>query len=366
MEKRAWIEVDLPAISGNIQKIKRHAGGKKFMACVKADCYGMGMRRIARYIEKDADFFGVAESSEALALRESGIKKPVLVMGSVLPGDVEELVVNDIRITLCSREVLEEIAKAIKRRGKKANVHIKVDTGLGRIGVMPEDAAGFAREASGIKGLNIEGIFTHLATADWQDKKYAGAQIEKFEEVLKKTAGLNIPLKHIANSAAIINFPRTYENFDMVRIGLLFLGVYPEKYLYKGLPLTAALKGYCRVLYLKEVPRGTPLSYGITYKTKKKRTHIATVGLGYGDGFKRFLSNRYSLEFKGKRLNVLGNICMDQTLLDVTGTDIRIGDAVKVIGDNFEVEDMALAGKTVPQEILCGFGSSRMEKIYKG
>jgi len=364
MGKRAWIEVDLAQISANIEKIKKYTGGK-FMACVKADCYGMGMCRIAKAVEKNADFFGVAETSEALALRKSGIKKPVLVMGSVFPEDVEDLVMKDIRITLCSREVLKKVDAVTKKRGRKANVHVKVDTGLGRIGVMPGDAPGFIEEASKVKGLALEGIFTHLATADSMDHSYAEGQIEKFDRVLRETSGFKIPMKHIANSASIINFPETYKNFDMVRIGLLFLGVYPAKYLYEGLPLESALKGYCRVMYIKDVPRGTPLSYGITYRTDKKTTRVATVGLGYGDGFKRFLSNRYSLEHKGKKLDILGNICMDQTLLDITGTGIKVGDEIRVIGDDFEVENMAAVGKTVPQEILCGFGSLRMEKIYK-
>jgi len=272
---------------------------------------------------------------------------------------------NDVRITLCNENVLEKIARVSALRNKKINVHIKIDTGLGRIGVKPEKASDFIEKALKVKGLKIEGVFTHLATADWDDRSYAQKQIDIFNAVLKKTASADIPLKHIANSAAIIKFPETYRDFDMVRIGLLFLGVYPERKLYKGLPLKAALNGYCRVFYLKDVPQGTPLSYGITFETKRKITRVATVGLGYGDGLKRFLSNRYFLQYKGKKLKILGNICMDQTLIDATGTDIRIGDTVKVFGDTFELEEMASIGNTVPQEILCGFGSLRMEKIYK-
>ena len=363
MGKRAWIEIDFSAILDNIDIIRRHTG-KKFMACVKADCYGMGMCRIAKSIEQKADFFGVAETSEAISLRESGIKKPILVMGSILPEDVEILADNDIRITLCNEEVLEKIARVVATRDKKINVHIKIDTGLGRIGVMPSHALDFIERASKIKGLNIEGIFTHLATADWDDKSYAIKQIECFGSILQQTALLKIPLKHIANSAAIINFPETYKNFDMVRIGLLLLGVYPDKKFYKNLPLKAALNGYCRVFYVKDVPKGTCLSYGITFKTKREVTKVATVGLGYGDGLKRFLSNKYYLQFQGKKMDILGNICMDQTLVDATGMDIKIGDTVKVFADNFEIEDMAVIGNTVSQEILCGFGSVRMKKHY--
>ncbi len=364
MEKRAWIDVDFPSICDNIDKMKKTTG-RKFLACVKADCYGMGMSSIARGIEKKADFFGVAETSEAISLREGGIRKPVLVMGSMLPGDADILAVNNIRITLCNREMLKKIASVAAKRNIRVNVHIKIDTGLGRIGVMPGEAVDFIEEASKVKGIRIEGIFTHLATADWDDDGYARGQLGSFMNILRKVESMKIPIRHIANSAALIKFPETYRDFDMVRIGLLFLGVYPDRKLHAGLPLKPALSGHCRVLYLKDVPRGTGLSYGITYRTRKDITKVATVGIGYGDGYKRFLSNRYWMEYKGKKLRILGNVCMDQTLVDATGTGLKTGETLRIFGDRFEIEEMAVRGNTVPQEILCGFGSRRMEKIYK-
>jgi len=362
MEDRAWIEVDTEKIAQNIQKIKQFTG-KKFMACVKGDCYGMGMCKISVKIERYVDYFGVATTSEAIKLREAGIKKPVLVMGPVLPGDVETLIMNDIHITLFNEELLKAISDTFRKKGKKAGVHIKIDTGLGRIGVLPEKAEEFIKKVSEEKGIRIDGIFSHFATAGWKDKEYAKQQLKRFNDVLHTVSYLNIPLKHMANSPGILNIPDSYRNFDMVRIGLLLFGVYPEKRFYKKLPLTSAIKGFCRVHYIKSVPKGTYLSYGITYRTNKNST-IATAGIGYADGLRRGLSNNFHFLWKGRKVKLVGNICMDQTLVDVTGKDVKTGDILQVFGDRFEIEEMAEKLKTIPQEVLCGFGSERMEKRY--
>ncbi len=363
MEKRAWIEIDIKKIVKNIGAIKKYTG-RKFMACVKGNCYGMGMRKISSEIEKYVDYFGVATTSEAIELRETGIKKPVLVMGPVLPGDVETLIMNNIRITLFNEETLKAIENTVKKRRKVASVHIKIDTGLGRIGITPEKAPEFIEKVSGIKGIEVEGIFSHFATAGWRDRTYAKEQLKKFYYVLNSIKKLNIPVKHIANSPGILNIPESYKNFDMIRIGLLLFGVYPEKYFYRKLPLERAVRGFCRVFYVKSVPEGTFLSYGLTYKTNRKSS-IVTAGIGYGDGLRRGLSNNFHFLWKGEKVKLAGNICMDQTIIDVTGKDVRQGDTLQIFGDNFEIEEMAEKLKTVPQEVLCGFGSERMEKVYK-
>lgn len=363
MEKRAWIEVDIKKIIKNIEIIKNHTG-RKFMACVKGNCYGMGMHQISKGIEGYIDSFGVATTSEAIELREGGIKKPVLVMGPVLPGDVETLIMKNVHITLFSEEILKAIEKVVGKRNIAASVHIKVDTGLGRIGLTPDKIPAFIEKVISIKGVKIDGIFSHFATASWRDKSYAKEQLRKFNSTLKSIEKVHIPLKHIANSPAILNLPESYKNFDMVRIGLLLFGIYTEKYLSKKLSLERPLKGFCRILYVKNVPPGTFLSYGLTHKTKKN-SQIATAGIGYADGLRRGLSNNLHFLWKGQKVKLVGNICMDQTLVDVTGKNVREGDILQVFGENFEIEDMAEKLKTVPQEILCGFGSERMEKIYK-
>jgi alanine racemase len=362
MEKRAWIEVDLNKIRENIAKIKKHTG-RRFMACVKGDCYGMGMCKISAGIEKTVDYFGVATASEAIALRDAGIKKPIMILGPVLPGDVDSLVMKNITITLFNNELLRTLSEVTRKRNKKAVVHIKVDTGLGRIGVKPSATQEFIERTLKNRGIEIEGIFTHFATADWEDTTYAEKQMSSFNEVIKNPAVSHIPFKHIANSPAILNLPESYKRFDMIRIGLLLFGVYPEEYLRKKLILKSAVKGFCRIIYIKTVPQDTHLSYGITYTTAKT-AKIATTGIGYADGLKRMLSNNFHFSYKGQKVRIVGNICMDQTLVDITGKNFRNGDKLQVFGDNFEIEQMAKTCKTVPQEILCGFGSPRMEKIY--
>lgn len=363
MEKRAWIEVDLGIIKDNISRIKKYTD-RKFMACVKGDSYGMGMCKISKSIDRFVDFFGVATTSEAISLKNSGIKKPILVMGPILPGDVEDLVMNEVRITLFDDKILKTIGEVVRKRGKKAYVHIKVDTGLGRIGINDRQAPAFIQKVINNQGIEVEGVFTHFATAGSKDRTYAHKQMEKFNTVLSSVANCNIPFKHLANSSAVLNIPESYKKTDMIRIGLLIFGVYPEVNLYKKLPLRCAVKGFCRAIHLKTVPGGTPLSYGLTYTTKKIST-IVTAGIGYADGLRRLLSNNFSLTHKGHKVRIVGNICMDQTLVNATNRNVKTGDILEVIGDNFEVEEMAKICKTIPQEILCGFGSPRMEKIYK-
>ncbi|MGC8976815.1 MAG: alanine racemase [Candidatus Ratteibacteria bacterium] len=363
MGNRTWIEVDIKKIRKNIEKIKKYTG-KKILASVKCDFYGMGMKNIVPHIDDIVDFYGVACIDEAIELKETGILKPVLIMGSIYPEDVEDCILKDIRITLCNREILNEIIKISRKYQKKAIVHIKVDTGMGRIGLREKEVIPFIEEVMGYKELEIEGIFSHFATAEWKDKSYGKYQIKLFKNILKEIEKrINIPLKHIANSAGILNLPESYKEFDITRIGLLLLGVYPEKYLSRKLKFECAISCFTRVNFIKEVEKGTSLSYGLSFTTKRK-TKVATLGIGYGDGLKRALSNNFYLKWKEEKVKIIGNICMDQTLVDITGKDVKVGDVIKVIGDDFEIEDMANICKTVPQEILCGFGSKRVKKIY--
>ncbi len=363
MRNRTWIEVDIGKIKRNIEKIKKITE-KKLLASVKCDFYGMGMKEVSREIDKIVDFYGVATFEEAMELKEMNVKKPVLIMGSILPDHVRDCVENNIRITLCNEEVLNEIVRVNGKYQKEAIVHIKVDTGMGRIGLREKEVFPFIENVLKHKSIKIEGIFSHFATAEWKDKTYAEHQLKLFKNIIEKIEGKNkIPIKHMANSGGILNIPESYKNFDMVRIGILLLGVYPAKYLAGKIMFERALRCFTKVNFIKEVGKGTPLSYGLTFTTKKK-TKVATLGIGYGDGLRRFLSNKFYLKWKNYKLKIIGNICMDQTLVDVTNKDIKVGDVIEVFGDNFEIETMAEIGKTVPQEILCGFGSKRVEKIY--
>lgn len=364
MENRTWIEIDIKKIRENILKIKKMTQ-TKFLASVKCDMYGMGLDGIAPHIDDIVDFYGVACLEEAIKLKELKIKKPILIMGSVLPGDIEECIQNEIRITLCNDEILNKIIKTSEKYQKKAIVHIKVDTGMGRIGLREGEIDQFFEKISKVKCIEIEGIFSHFATAEEKEKGYAKHQLMIFERIIKRIEkNVKIPLRHIANSAAILNLPESYKNFEMVRIGLLILGVFPSKHLIDKYGFECALKCFTRVNFLKYVEKGTPLSYGLSFTTKRK-SKVATISIGYGDGLRRFLSNKFYLKWEGYKVKIIGNICMDQTLLDVTGRNVQIGDTIQVFGENHEIEEMAEIGKTVPQEILCGFGSKRVKKVYK-
>jgi len=363
MKNRTWIEVDIRKIRRNIEKIKKFTG-KKILASVKCNLYGMGVKEVAKEIDDIVDFYGVACLNEAIELKSLNVKKPILIMGSIYPDEVEECVLNDIRITLCNEEVLNEIMRVCNKYKKKAIVHIKVDTGMGRIGLREKDFLPFIEKVYNFRGIEIEGIFSHFANAESKDKTYSYYQLNLFNRFLKSIEDkIKIPLKHIANSAGILNIPESYKNFDMVRIGLLLLGVYPSKYLSKKIRFECAISCFTRISFIKEVEKGIPLSYGLTFTTKRK-TKVATCGIGYGDGLRRALSNKYYLKWKNEKVKIIGNICMDQTLLDVTGKNVKIGDVIKVFGDDYGIESMAEIVKTCPQEILCGFGSKRVEKIY--
>ncbi len=363
MGQRTWIEVDIEKIRKNILKIK-NLTGKKFLASVKCDLYGMGIKNIAEKIDDLVDFYGVACLDEALELKELKIKKPILIMSSIFPEEVEQCILNNIRITLCNDEIFQKIEKITTKFQKKAFVHIKIDTGLGRIGFRENEIIPFIEKIIKFKGIEIEGLFSHFATSEWKDKTYANHQLNIFNKIINKIEKIcKIPIKHIANSGAILNLPESYKNFDMVRIGLLILGVYPAKYLANKIKFDCAIRGFTRVAFIKDVEKSTPLSYGLSFTTKRK-TKVATCNIGYGDGLRRCLSNKFWLKLNGEKVKIIGNICMDQTLLDVTGKNIKIGDVVEIFGDNFEIETMAEISSSVPQEILCGFGSKRVKKIY--
>ncbi|MCM8768292.1 MAG: alanine racemase [Candidatus Omnitrophica bacterium] len=362
MVKRAWLEISLSQIAENLRKIRQYTGGKRVMACVKADCYGLGMKAIAPCLEKEADCFGVATVAEALELKKTGITKPILVLGPVLKEELEPAVNAGIRLTLFSLPLLRSLSRVALRLQKTALVHLKIDTGMGRIGLRPSQLSSFFPQLFETSGVKAEGIFTHLATAEAADKTYAREQLRQFELVLTHPLASLFPLKHVANSGALLNLPESWKSFDLVRIGLLLYGVYPDKRLKDKLKLQCALRGFTRVAFIKEVPPGSSLSYGASYTTKKK-TRIATLSIGYADGLRRNLSNRFAVVIKGRQAPIIGTICMDQTLVDISGIKAKEGDKVCFLQPG-KVEEMAEILQTAAQEILCGLASHRLEKIY--
>lgn len=363
-------EIYLDNIAHNLSEVKRWVGKKvKIMGVVKANAYGHGACHVAKVlVENGVCYLGVATIEEALELRECGINIPILVFGYTPLTQAEELIVHNITQTVFDINYVEDLEKIALNVGKKAKVHVKIDTGMGRIGYTDLKVAEKEIEKMmEMEGVEVEGIFTHFATSDEKDKSYAEQQFDMFKKLLErlKEKGINIPLKHIANSGAIIDLKYTY--LDMVRPGIVLYGSYPSEEVKRPLDLRQTMGFKAKIVYIKEVPEGTSISYGKTFITKRK-SKIATLPVGYADGFNRLLSNNYHVLVKGKYAAVIGRICMDQTMIDVTDIEgVEVGDDVIIFGnqegEKITAEEIAKKLNTIPYEVYCGI-SSRVPRIY--
>lgn len=368
-----WAEIYLGAIAHNIGEVRRKVGKKvRILGVVKADGYGHGAIFISRAIlQAGADCLGVASLDEARELRGAGLKSPILIFGSSLPEETEEIVRHNLTATVCTEEFTSSLARIGKERGqaRKIKVHIEVDTGMGRVGVYFKMAVDFIKRVAENEDLEIEGIYTHFPSADEEDKAFSLTQIERFQQVLAclEREGIHIPFKHMANSAAILSLPESYCN--LVRPGLLLYGLYPSLKMKKKLDLRPALSLKTKIVYLKKTPPGRPISYGRTYITKRE-TVIATLPVGYGDGYSRFLSNKGEVLMRGRRAPIRGQICMDQMLVEVGHIPgAKVGEEVVLIGkqgqESIAVEEIAERIGTVPHEIVSRLGK-RVPRIYSG
>lgn len=374
--QRVCAEVDLDAILHNMQylneKVDTHT---KLTAVIKADGYGHGSVPIAQELES-LDFvwgFAVATPEEAFLLRENGVKKPVLVLGSVFPYAYERMAKEDIRATVFSQEMLPVLSQAAERVGKSLKVHVKVDTGMARIGVAPDEEGlafvtalmEYVRDGS----LMLEGIFTHFARADERDRTDAERQLELFKSFLDRLqseAGIDVPLRHCANSAAILAFPKS--NLDMVRAGIALYGLLPSGEVPGGPSgLEPALSLRSRIVLVKTLRKGQSVSYGGTF-TAERDMRIATIPVGYGDGYPRSLSGRGSVLIRGKRVSVLGRVCMDQFMVDVSDIpDASEGDIVTLIGADGEeritAEELGDLSGRFNYELVCDLGR-RVPRVF--
>ncbi len=364
-----FVEVDLGAVRYNLRKIKRMLSKDiKLLAVVKADAYGHGMSEVAKAIVKEGvDYLGVASLDEARELRRIGIKKNIIVLGSILPEEAEGVLkFNVIQTVSCLRmaKVLSELGQ---KKKKKIKIHVKIDTGMGRIGFWHEEAIDFIKKIASLKNIIIDGIFTHFPSAE-DDEVFTRSQIDDFNSLAGRllNAGIDIPLKHTSNSMALIDFKEAHMN--MVRPGLIMYGLHPRGDLLEKIKLKPALKLKTKVVHLKTVPKGRSVSYGRTYIANED-TRIATIPVGYGDGYPRHLSNRADVLIKGKRAPIVGRICMDMTMV-YTGhiKGVRVGDEVVLIGgqgkDIIRAEELAKLIYTIPYEIVCNIGR-RVPRIYK-
>ena len=368
-----WAEVNLDNLAHNFNQIKKLLAPKtKIMACVKADAYGHGLIPVAKkLLSSKADFLAVASIDEGIKLRQANINSPVLILGLILNKDIEALFRYRLTPTICDKGSSCALNNKARSLGKPVNVHIKVDTGMGRIGVLYKEALEFIKYAHKLKFINIEGVFTHLACADI-NKGFTLQQIDSFGCLISKLnkAGIYIPLVHAANSMGVMGYRMSH--FNMVRPGLVIYGLYPKGNSTASgnkrekVSLKPVLSLKTKVIFSKRLPRGYGVSYGHAYITKKD-TRIVTLCIGYGDGYPRNLSNRAPVLIRGRRFNISGRICMDQIMVDVGDFNIKAGEEAVLIGSQgskkITVEELARLSNTIPYEIVCGLGS-RVPRIY--
>lgn len=374
---RAWAEINLDAIENNIKSIRSYVSpSAKILGVVKADAYGHGYLEVARtLLENGADALAVACLDEAIQLRRCYIHCPILILGHSGCEDAETLVFYDVMPGCFDYELAEAMSNAAIRLGKHAKIHIKIDTGMGRVGYRFADDETACRNTvseilriSKLPNIEINGIFTHFSVADDDDDEYTFLQFDRFCRVcdILKENGLNIPIRHCANSAALIRFPQMH--LDMVRPGVILYGLSPSPFVDCSiLNLKPAMTLKAKITNVKTVEKGSSISYGRRFITDRE-SKIATVPVGYADGYSRLLSNSAQVIAGGKLCNVVGNICMDQCMIDVTDVNtIAIGDEVILfgVGDNIELPVESLAEKmgTINYEILCMIGK-RIPRIY--
>ena len=372
--QRVWAEVDLDAIWENMVHMKENiAENTKIQPVIKTDGYGHGGVPIAKMLEQLDFMFGYAAATyeEAHVLREAGVKKPILILGYTFPYCYEELIREKIRPAVYRRDTVEELVAAAAKVGQKAKVHIKVDTGMGRIGITPdEEGLEFVRFLMGHTELEVEGIFTHFAKSDEEDKTSAYHQLALFQNFIDRIQtelGLTIPVKHCSNSAAILEMPQA--NMDMVRAGITTYGLYPSEEVSKDIvPLRAAMSLYSHIVYCKTIHAGQSVSYGGLF-TAQKDTRVATIPVGYGDGYPRSLSGKGYVLIRGKKAPILGRVCMDQFMVDISEIPgVMEGDKVTLLGvdgtERITAEELGELSGRFNYEFVCDLGK-RIPRVYR-
>ncbi|MCR5237406.1 MAG: alanine racemase [Lachnospiraceae bacterium] len=369
--KRLQLQIDLDAIRFNMESMqKRLRRGTKMLAVVKADAYGHGAAVVSRELE-DLEFlwgFAVATDEEAMTLRNSGIEKPILVLGYTFPESYEDIIANDIRPVIFKEDMARGLSEEAVRQGRRVYCHLAVETGMGRIGVeADESSVELVQEIAAMPNLVLEGIFTHFAKADQRDKIPTYEQIEKFNKYfeLLHREGVDFWLRHSSNSAGILEIREA--NMDMVRAGISMYGLWPSRDVKHDIELRPALALKSHIVYIKEVPPRYEVGYGGSWRSRRE-SRIATIPVGYGDGYPRALSNRGYVLIRGKRAPIAGRVCMDQMMVDITNIpDAEDYDEVTLIGRDGEeeitVESLANIYGGFNYEIVCCF-TKRVPRIY--
>lgn len=365
-----WAEIDLDNLAHNMREIRRVSKSEDIIAVIKADGYGHGALDIAPVLlSNGATKIAVAVLSEAVELRKGGITCPIMILGYTPSTFAEDLLTYDIEQTVYSYELAEELSRIAEKKNKNVKIHLAVDTGMGRIGFLPnEESVEEVYRISNLPNVSIEGIFTHFSTADEKDKTYSYSQITKFNwfyEKLKEK-NINIKMRHIANSAAIMELPETH--FEAVRPGIILYGYYPSKEVSKEvIKLKPVMSLKTNIVHIKTLPPGEYISYGRRYVTTKESI-IATLPVGYADGYTRLLFNKGKVIIKDSFAPIIGSICMDQCMVDITNIkDVNIGDEAILMGESenlrFTADDIAELLGTINYEVVCMI-NKRVPRVY--
>ncbi len=361
------LEVDLGRLRFNYRAVQAHVGAAGVMPILKANAYGHGLVECARlFAEEGAPYIGVAYLEEAMRLRQEGISTPIMVLGGILGRQIPLYIEHDLTLAASSVDKLRAIDEVAAAMGRKAKVHLKIDTGMERIGVHWYTAPKLLEASLRCTSVEVEGIFSHFANADAADLTHARLQLERFEEVLSfyGARSLPTPLRHMANSGGILQLPESH--FDLVRPGICLFGVYPSSEVAWSIEVRPALSWKSRVVYFKVVGPDSPISYGSTWSSDHQ-IRVVTVPVGYGDGYQRRMSGRAEVIVGGERHPVVGRICMDQIMVNIEWGTAYNGDEVLLLGESGGVsvraEELADWADTIPYEVLCGI-NTRVPRIY--
>ncbi len=359
--------INLHHLTHNLKVIRRQANGSKIMAIVKANAYGHGLIPVAQHLmELGVDQLGVAFLEEGINLRKEGIQLPILVLGGILNTQIEHFLDFDLELTVSSLDKLRQVEEVAALKQKTAVIHLKIDTGMERIGVHNYSAGPFIEAAVQSKQCQLKGIYSHLACSDNPEMAMTLEQVERFEEALShfERLGVPTPLRHLANSGGVLHFPQTH--LDMIRPGLILYGIYPDPASNRDLDLKPVLSLSSKVVYFKVVEAHHPIGYGATWQTDHP-IRVVTVPVGYGDGYCRALSNCGEVLIRGKRFSIVGRVCMDQFMVNIEDNTAYNGDEVVLIGSQnnevIRVEEIAEKAGTIPYEILTGY-NIRIPRVY--
>ena len=369
MHRPTWVEIDLNALRHNLFAIKKWVGPQiKILGIVKADAYGHGDYEVSRVLlNNGVEMLGIAILEEGIQLRDKGIKAPLLILGGIFEEQIDTVIQYGLTPTVYDLKLADVLSKRANYFNKIMKVHVYVDTGMGSIGVKYDKAVEFVKFVKNMKNLLIEGIYTHCSSSDEKDSAFTNLQIKRFRDVLDAldTIKVCIPLRHMANSGAILDYPEAY--FNMVRPGLSLYGLYPSEDVSRDIGIKPVMSFKTRIIHIKNMESGDVIGYGRTYRITKP-TRVATLPLGYDDGYNRLFSNQGEVIIRGKKASIVGRVCMDQCFVDVTHIkDVSVGDEVVLYGsqaqESIPIESIAKQLNTIPYEVTCSI-SKRVPRIY--